>query len=399
MTSGVGSFMMKANCFIVILLLILPASLRAQRILTGAEQMEIYLPLLAGKRAGVVANATSVVGERRVNIVDTMLSSGVRVVRIFSPEHGFRNFADAGRNIADSVDPVTGLPVVSLYGKKKKPSPADLQGMDIMVFDLQDVGVRFFTYISTLTYVMEACANNNIPLILLDRPNPNGCYIDGPVLEPKFASFVGLHPVPVVYGMTIGEYAGMVNREKWLKSYRPCRLTVIPAANYSHNSPYVLPVKPSPNLPDMNAVLLYPSLCFFEGTIVSVGRGTRFPFETFGHPELKGYSFTFTPESIPGMSGHPPFEGVLCHGTDLRNYYHESKSKPDRINLSWLLAAFDSMGGKPAFFNDYFDKLAGTASLRKMIQEGKNESQVRRSWQPGLEKFKKIRKKYLLYPE
>lgn len=369
------------------------------QVVTGAERLAAYLPMLAGKQVGVVVNATSVVGAHRINVVDTLLSSGVMVAKIFCPEHGFRTFADAGQNISDSVDPLTNLPVISLYGKKKKPSPEDLQGIDVVVFDLQDVGVRFFTYISTLTYVMEACANLNIPVIILDRPNPNGFYIDGPVLEPGRTSFVGLQPVPVVYGMTIGEYARMVNGEKWLKSVRRCELSVITTENYTHSTLYELPVKPSPNLVNQNSVMLYPSVCFFEGTIVSVGRGTWSPFEVFGHPGLKSYSYTFTPVSIPGMSKHPPYEGLLCYGTDLRNYYGTTRKVPNQINLSWLIGAFRSWRSNPDFFNDYFDKLAGSSALRRQILEGKTEDQIRLSWQPGLEKFRKIRKKYLLYPE
>ncbi len=369
----------------------------AQQPVVSVDRMELYLPLLSGKHVGVVANAASINGNG-VNIVDHLLYSGVHVTRIYSPEHGFRNPRDAGEQVADSIDPATSLPVISLYGKKKKPSASDLAGIDIMVFDLQDVGVRFFTYLSTLAFVMDACAMNGIPLLVTDRPNPNGAYIDGPVLEPAFSSFVGLYPVPVVYGMTIGEYASMLNGEGWMESSRKCNLTVIPLANYNRHTGYELPRKPSPNLPTPNAVYLYPSLCLFEGTIVSVGRGTLFPFEVFGHPDMKGCSFLFMPESIAGMSKHPPFEGIVCHGVDLRDHFTGSLL-PDRMNLSWLLMAFKNLGSNPAFFNDYFDKLAGNAALRQQIIQGKSEQQIRESWQPGIEKFKNIRKKYLLYPE
>jgi len=365
----------------------------------GASNLEAVLGLLSSKHVGIVANPASVVGNRGVNIVDTLIRRGVQIKSIFCPEHGFRSFAEAGQLIPNRVDSITKLPVISLYGKKKRPSQEDLTGLDIVVFDLQDVGVRFFTYISTLTYVMEACAGSGIPLVVLDRPNPNGFYIDGPVLEKEFTSFVGLHPVPVVYGMTIGEYAKMVNGEKWMSGGTSCNLTVIPLENYNHSTLYELPVKPSPNLTTQNAVYLYPSLCFFEGTRVSVGRGTLFPFEIFGHPEMKGFSFEFIPESIPGMSSRPPFEGVLCRGLDLRHFYEARPKMFGRLNLSWLLMAHKDMGGGPDFFTDYFDKLVGTSTLRKQMLDGKTENQIRLSWQPAIEAFKKIRAKYLIYPE
>jgi uncharacterized protein YbbC (DUF1343 family) len=363
----------------------------------GAERMDLITETLKGKAVALVANRASVVSG--VNVVDTLLSAGVNVIKVFSPEHGFRDFSGAGETISDTADAASTLPVTSLYGKKKKPSPEDLKGIDILVFDIQDVGVRFYTYISTLTYVMEACAENRIPMVVLDRPNPNGFYIDGPVLEPGFASFVGLHPVPVVYGMTIGEYAMMVNGERWLKNGAVCSLTVITIQNYTHQTVVEIPFNPSPNLTSMNAISLYPSLCFFEGTPVSVGRGTVYPFEVFGHPEFKGYSFSFVPESIPGMATDPPFEGQLCRGLDLRGFYASHPRMKGRINLSWLMLAHKNLGSGPDFFTSYFDQLAGSDQLRLQMLEGKTESQIRLTWLSAIDAFKKIREKYLLYPE
>ncbi|MFH1161449.1 MAG: DUF1343 domain-containing protein [bacterium] len=377
-----------------LLLALIPLMLEAQ-IRTGAEQLEKYLPLLEGKRIGIVANHASVVGG--VNTVDTLVSSGCRIKKIFSPEHGFRLQAAAGEIVANGKDSLTGLTIVSLYGKKRKPATEDLDGLDLVLFDIQDVGVRFYTYISTLTFVMEACAEQGIPVVVLDRPNPNGFYIDGPVLEKEFSSFVGLHPVPVVYGMTIGEYAQMVNGEQWLKNGIQCELTVIPLAGWTHHTFVELQVPPSPNLTDMNAIYLYPSLCFFEGTGVSIGRGTCFPFEVFGHPEMKGFAFSFVPESIPGVSLHPPWEGLRCFGLDLRDFYQTHPTMFGRINLAWVIMAFRDLGSSPDFFTPYFDKLAGNNSLRNQILEGLPESIIRVSWQDGLEKFKQIRAKYLLY--
>jgi len=365
------------------------------QVLTGAERTGEYLPLLHGKRVGVVANKASVVA--RVNIVDTLLMMGCEVVKIYSPEHGFRQQVGDGIKVAGGIDSLTGIEVVSLYGKNRKPSQEDLERIDVMVFDIQDVGVRFYTYISTLSYVMEACAEKGIPVMIFDRPNPNGFYIDGPVLDPRFSSFVGLHRVPVVYGMTIGEYALMVNGEGWLKDGILCDLEVIPLENWTHQTFVEIPESPSPNLPTMTAILLYPSLCFFEGTDVSVGRGTCFPFEVIGHPQLKGFSFSFTPESIPGMSLHPPHEGELCYGLDLSDFYKKHPAMIGRINLSWLMMVYKDLETGPDFFTDYFDKLAGTDALRKQILNGDTESRIRQSWQEDIENFKSVRNKYLLY--
>jgi uncharacterized protein YbbC (DUF1343 family) len=291
------------------------------------------------------------------------------------------------------------LPVISLYGKKKKPEPADLQSLDLILFDLQDVGVRFFTYISTLTYVMEACAENNIPLIVLDRPNPNGFYIDGPVMQLECVSFVGLHPVPVVYGMTIGEYAKMVNEEGWLKNSIICDMDVIPLEKYDHSMKYRLPVNPSPNLQDMTAVYLYPSLCLFEGTIVSIGRGTDFPFKVYGHPSYKNAQFSFTPQPVKGASSNPPLKGEKCYGVDLRDYYTLHPGETAKLNLSWLIDAYANLGKDPKFFIAFFDLLAGNKELRNQVIQGIPEIEIRKNWQEGLDAFKKIRKKYLLYPD
>ncbi len=363
----------------------------------GAERSEVYASLLLGKSLGVVANNASLAAG--INVVDGLLQEGFQVQRIFSPEHGFRTSEEAGQNITDIRDSVTGLPVVSLYGKKKKPSPIDMKGIDLMIFDLQDVGVRFYTYISTLTYVMEACAENNIPLIVFDRPNPNGFFIDGPLLDKKFSSFIGLHPVPVVYGMTIGEYARMVNGEGWLKMHIHCDLTIIPLEGYTHPTRINDLTKPSPNLTCMNAILLYPSLCFFEGTIISVGRGTYHPFEVFGHPDFITGSYTFIPISIPGMSLHPPFENQVCHGTNLQMVTDNNQEIAGQINLFWLISAYKILGNRPDFFSSYFDQLAGTDVLRNQIIQGMSEAEIKKTWQDDLVRFKTIRKKYLLYPD
>lgn len=368
----------------------------------GIADFSKYDSLLKGKRVGVVANQTAVLSTSAgknaeyIHSVDFLREKGVEVIRIFCPEHGFRGDADAGENIGDYRDPKTGLPVISLYGKKKKPTPDDLKGLDVMVFDMQDVGVRFYTFLSTLHYVMEACAENRIPLVVMDRPNPNAFYIDGPVLEKKHASFVGMHAVPVVYGMTIGEYARMINGEGWLKSGVKCSLTVIPCKEWSREMTFDLPRKPSPNLPDRVSVLLYPSVCLFEGTVVSEGRGTYTPFQVFGHPELKNMSYSFVPQSIPGMSKSPKCLGEKCYGMDLRGKYKEVKDGA-RLRLDWLLAAYRNYTGKESFFTPFFEKLAGTEQLRKDIISGKTEDEIRTSWAAGINEFKKIREKYLIY--
>lgn len=363
----------------------------------GIADYSEYYAKIEGKRVGVVANQTAVVPESdMIHTVDFLRGKGVNVVKIFCPEHGFRGDADAGEQVGDYRDQTTGLPVVSLYGKKKKPLPGDLKDVDVMLFDMQDVGVRFYTYISTLHYVMEACAENDIPLIVADRPNPNAFYVDGPVLDLKYRSFVGMHPVPVVYGMTIGEYARMVNGEGWLKDGEKCRLTVVACRNWERDMVVELPRKPSPNLPDKVSVMLYPSTCLFEGTVVSEGRGTLIPFQVFGHPDLKNMPYSFTPRSIEGMSKSPKCLGKTCYGMNLSGCYEEVK-EGGKLRLDWLLLAYRNYAGKEPFFIPFFENLAGTEQLRKDIMAGKGEEQIRASWQKELEAFKQIRKKYLIY--
>jgi len=367
-----------------------------ETILPGAYQVPEYLPLLKFKNVGIVANHTSLINN--THIVDTLLSLGITVVKAFGPEHGFRGDQPDGKEINSGADKKTGINVISLYGNHKKPTKADLENIDIMIFDIQDVGARFYTYISTLSYVMEACAENNIPLVVTDRPNPHGYYVDGPVLDPAFASFVGLHPVPVIYGLTIGEYATMLNGEKWLNGKISCKLTVIKCINYNHTSRYQLPVRPSPNLQDMKAVYLYPSLCLFEGTVVSVGRGTDSPFKIYGHPQFPVNSFGFIPKSIPGVSENPPLKGQQCFGQNLSGATELIKDN-GHLELVWLLEAYKILNTKAEFFTAYFDKLAGSSKLREQIMAGKSEAEIHDSWKAELAKFKEIRKKYLLYPD
>ena len=362
----------------------------------GAELVDQYVPLLDGQNVGVVANQTSMVNDE--HLVDVLLGKGVNLVSIFALEHGFRGVADAGATISDDKDEKTGLPIVSLYGSHRKPTPEDLNGLDVMIFDIQDVGARFYTYISSLHYVLEACAENGVSCIVLDRPNPNGFYVDGNILDTAYSSFVGMHPVPVVHGMTIGEYAQMINGEGWLKNGLKCDLIVIPCQNYTHSTPYELPIKPSPNLPNQNSIYLYPSLCWFEGTNISVGRGTSFPFQVYGAPELRDIGFSFTPESVAGAT-NPPFKGVKCYGVDLRNALNEGIATRTMINLEWLIDAYRNYPDKSKFFNSYFDTLAGGPSLREQIQANKTAEEIRESWKEGLEEFKNIRSKYLLYSE
>ena len=359
---------------------------------SAAMQIDDYLPLIEGKRVGVVGNQTSIIGE--THLVDTLLSLGINVRKIYTPEHGFRGNADAGAKVNSGKDEKTNLPIISLYGKNKKPTPEMLQGIDIILFDLQDVGVRFYTYISTMSYVMEAAAENNIPVIILDRPNPNGFYVDGPVLKPEHQSFVGMHQVPVVYGMTIGEYAKMVNGEGWLKNGVQCNLNVIPINKYNRNAIYELPLRPSPNLPNWESVYLYPTLCFFEGTIVSIGRGTETPFQVYGHPDMRG-SYTFTPKSTNGAT-KPLLEGQRCRGENLIEFVHDYAFNTNQLHLEWLFEAYQQLKDK-GFFNNYFVKLSGDKQLQRDIENGKNAEEIRVSWQNDLEAFKTIRIKYLMY--
>ena len=382
---------------IVILLWLMASSVTdaiSVNIRVGAERWACYRGLLEGKKVGVVANQTSYVGDRHT--VDFLRDKGVNVCKIFCPEHGFRGEADAGEVVGNHMDKQSGLPVVSLYGKHKKPQGDDLRGVDVVVFDIQDVGVRFYTYLSTLHYVMEACAEAGIPVVVLDRPNPNAFYVDGPILREEHASFVGMHPVPVVYGMTIGEYAQMVNGEGWLREEISCRLTVIPCEGWSRRKVVALPRKPSPNLPDSVSVLLYPSVCFFEGTVVSEGRGTHHPFQVFGHPDLAGMPYSFVPVPVDGMSAHPKCVGRVCHGMDLREVAAEIFQRR-RLNLEWLLLAYERYRGKEPFFNSLFDKLTGDARVREYIEEGKSEEEIRALWEDDIPRFMAMRQKYLIY--
>ncbi len=360
----------------------------------GIECWDAYQDLIQGKRVGIVANHTSRVDT--IHSVDFLLKKGINVVRIFCPEHGFRGTADAGETVGDYVDTTSGLKVISLYGKKKKPSSEDLKGIDVMIFDMQDVGVRFYTYLSTLHYVMEACAEEGVPLILMDRPNPNAFYVDGPVLQKEFKSFVGMHPVPVVYGMTIGEYAQMINGEGWLKDKMVCNLTVIPCKGWKRDQPISLPYAPSPNLPDSISVMLYPSTCFFEGTAINEGRGTLYPFQIFGHPSLKGMPYFYTPRPIKGMSMHPKCEGQTCYGMDLRGEYN-TILEMKRLNLAWLLLAYKEYKGKEPFFNALFNKLIGNSKVQQQLKDGATEEEIRAGWQDEVMKFMEVREKYLMY--
>lgn len=369
-------------------------------IIVGANRTNAYLPLLEGKNIGVVGNQSSVIfsadeGEapKHTHLVDSLVSLKVNVSSVFAPEHGFRGTADAGEAIKDGKDPKTGLPIISLYGDNKKPKPEQLEGLDILIFDLQDVGTRFYTYISSLHYVMEACAENDIQLIVLDRPNPNGHYVDGPVLDPEYKSFVGMHPIPVVHGLTMGEYAKMINGEKWLKNEAQTHLTVIDMENYNHDLPYNLPIKPSPNLPNDQSINLYPSLCFFEGTNVNEGRGTDKQFQVFGSPFLDEdvFEYSYTPESKEGAKS-PKHLGVLCHGKDLSDH-----PRLEEINLSWLISAYENTADQSKFFNGFFTSLAGGPELQKQIEAGLSEKEIRETWKKDLEEFKQNREEYLIY--
>lgn len=377
---------------------------RATKILTGAAQTEKYLPLLKGKRVGMVVNPTSIIGNQ--TSVDSLLKRGVNIVKIFGPEHGFRGDASAGVKVDDAVDAKTGIKAISLYGKHSTPTVEDLADVDLMIFDIQDVGVRFYTYINTLQHVMEACARDGKQLLILDRPNPNGFYIDGPILDPKFKSGIGVQPIPVVHGLTIGEYAQMLNGQGWLKDKVKCKITIIKNANYTHDMPYDLPVKPSPNLNTQQAILLYPSTCLFEGTYLNHGRGTMYPFTVVGAPYLKGkFDFSYTPKSIKGMSETPLFQDQVCYGLDLRNYDTANFRQTKMLNLSWLITLYQASPQKEDFFNSKLSKemgtierLIGVEDFRSQIIAGKSEKEIRASWEPGLSQYKEMRKKYLLYP-
>lgn len=378
-------------------------SIYRKSIITGANQVEKYLPYLKGKRVGMLVNQTSVIGSK--SIVDSLLSLGVNIRIIFGPEHGFRSNASNGAKVADEVYNNTTIPIVSLYGQKRKPSQKDMDSIDIMIFDIQDVGCRFFTYINTLQDVMEACTAFGKELLILDRPNPNG-YVDGPILDMNLRSGVGKFPIPITHGMTIGEFAQMINGEGWLENKEQCKIKVIPVRNYSHDMYYNLPVSPSPNLNTQQSVLLYPSLCLFEGTCVSQGRGTNMPFTVLGSPDLKGiYNFSFTPVSIPGKSETPLYQDQVCYGLDLRNYDVTQFRKTGQINIKWLMDMYKIYPFKDKFFDVRqskqmlnIDLLVGTTLFKQQIIEGKTEEEIRKSWEPGLSKYKQMRHKYLLYP-
>jgi len=397
--SGISEYKFKVKLLLTFVFTFYVASTKvlAQDLISvGAEQVSSYLPLLKNKKVALVGNQTSRV--KGVHLLDTLVNLGVRVNVVFCPEHGFRGTGSAGEKIADDVDTKTGIAVKSLYGNSKKPAVKDLQNIDLVLFDLQDVGARFYTYISTMHYVMQACAEQNIAMVVLDRPNPNGFYIDGPVLQDSFASFVGMHKVPVVHGMTIGEYAQMINGEKWLGNNLQCKLTVINCKGYTHKSRYALPISPSPNLPNQRAVFLYPTLCFFEGTAISVGRGTSKPFQQYGHPLLLNSETSFVPKSSIGAV-NPPFMNEVCFGFDLSNSNDLSDSMEEGIQLDILINAYTNFPNKELFFNSFFKKLAGNDVLQAQIKQGFTAQQIKATWQIELIEFKQIRKKYLLYED
>lgn len=382
------------NTFLFWLLLVAAIGMVRAQVIPGAENTASYINKLRGKKIGLVAHQASIVktpaGTK--HLVDVLLEKGIRLQGVFAPEHGFRGTADAGEKIKDGKDAETGLSIYSLYGENRKPKPEQLQEVELMVFDLQDVGVRFFTYLSTLHYIMEACAEQGIPLLVLDRPNPNTHYIDGPVLEAAHKSFVGMHPVPIVYGMTIGEYAQMINGEKWLAKGLQCQLEVIPIKNYTHQTPYELQIRPSPNLPNAQAIALYPSLCLLEPTVISIGRGTDTQFQIYGHPDFKGYDYRFTPAPNFG-SKNPKFNGELCFGKNLTG-----APKPTQIELKWLIDAYSNFPDKATFFLKGFERISGVSSLKTQLQAGKNETEIRQTWAEDLAEFHRIRSQYLIYP-
>lgn len=380
------------------------SSCAQQPILTGADQLDLYLGYIKGKRVAMLANQTSIIG--KTHLVDSLKSLGVNIVKVFGPEHGFRGHASAGTKVADETDSATGIPVISLYGKKNKPTKEDLADVDILIYDLQDVGCRFYTNINALVRLMEACQENDKELLILDRPNPNGYLIDGPILDMKHKSGIGMFPIPIAHGLTVGEFAQMANGEGWLTGKVKCKLRIIKIANYDHDMPYTLPVKPSPNLNTQQAVLLYPSTCLFEGTYLNHGRGTYFPFTVLGSPELKGkYDFSYTPVSIKGMAETPLHMNQTCYGLDLCNYDVSLLRKSGQINLQWMIELYKAYPYKEKFFDSSLSKemgtierLAGVGSFRQQIISGVPEKEIRASWEPGLREYKKMRAKYLLYP-
>jgi uncharacterized protein YbbC (DUF1343 family) len=399
--------------FAVLLVFILPSSIlqspsanapvEKKEIKTGADQTEKYLPYLKGKRVAVMANPTSIIGHS--HLVDSLQKLGIKIVKVFGPEHGFRGNASAGVKVADEIDSATGIPLISLYGGKNKPTKEDLADVDVLIYDLQDVGCRFYTNINALARLMEACAENDKEMLILDRPNPNGYLVDGPVLDMKYKSGIGMFPIPMSHGLTVAEFALMANGEGWLKNGVKCKLKIIPVANYKHDMPYTLPVKPSPNLNTQQAIMLYPSTCLFEGVYINHGRGTYFPFTVLGSPYLKGkYEFNYTPVSIKGMAETPLFMGQPCYGLDLRNYDVEKLRKSKQINLQWVIELYKASPNKEQFFDSKLSKemglveyRVGSGDFRQQIIDGKSEKEIRDSWEPALSQYKKMRKKYLLY--
>ncbi len=379
------------------------ANAKSGKIITGADQTERYIKDLEGKRVGILANPTTIIGQK--HLVDSLLSRGIKIVKVFGPEHGFRGNASNGAKVADEKDPATGIPIISLYGSKRKPSATDLADVDVMMFDIQDVGCRFYTYINVLRDVMEGCAENNKELLILDRPNPNGYVIDGPILDMRLKSGIGQFPIPITHGMTIAEFAQMINGEGWLANKMTCKLKIVPVAHYNHDLPYTLPVKPSPNLNTQQSILLYPSMCLFEGAILNYGRGTQFPFTILGSPALKDkFTFSFTPLSIPGMSESPIHMNEVCYGIDLRNYDVNQLRKTKRINIQWMIDMYKAYPDKDKFFDRSFSKqmgnidfLAGVSEFKEQIKAGKSVEDIQKSWEPGLSNYKEMRKKYLLY--
>ncbi len=361
----------------------------------GADRIDIYMPFIKNKKIAVCANHTSIIGDK--HLVDSLLSLKITITKIFTPEHGFRGEAEAGKKVNNSIDKKTGIPIISLYGSHKKPDSNDLKDVDIILFDIQDVGARFYTYISTMHYIMEAAAENNIAVIILDRPNPNGYWVDGPVLKKEFTSFVGMHPVPIVHGMTIGEYAKMINKEKWLANGKECVLQIITMQGYHHTFRYQLPINPSPNLSTMTAIYLYPTLCLFEGTPLSIGRGTDKPFRLLGYPDLPIGNYQFTPKSIANVATNVPCQNKKCNGFDLTDLGNIIMKNKNFINIDILIEMYLNFPDKNLFFTPFFDKLAGTDALRKQIVEGKTVDEIKKSWEEDIIAFKKIRKKYLLY--
>lgn len=393
---------------LLLLLVILPTFGSAQlvnkttrqndEVVVGAERIDAYLGKISNKKIAIVANQTSIV--KGVHLVDTLLSLGIDIKHVYAPEHGFRGKAEAGARIESGKDTKTGLQVISLYGKNKKPTVESMQGVDVVIFDIQDVGARFYTYISTMHYVMQTAAEAGVKVIVLDRPNPNGFYVDGPIREPEFESFIGMHPIPVVHGMTVGELALMINGQEWLGKDIRCDVEVIRCGNYSHLDLYELPVKPSPNLPNAASIYLYPSLCLFEGTKVSIGRGTDSPFQIIGHPLHEEGSFDFVPRSIPGVSENPKYKGETCRGNNLKSFGEFYFTTGRKLYLEWLIGMYESYPNQSEFFQaNLFDKLAGTSSVREMVKAGKTTEEIRNSWEPALSEFKNNRKLYLLYED